>query len=191
MQGDASSITSDSILNDDDLNEGDDDEFGMETGGWCCFTNSLPITYLRMWLNDKPNTSFIIRQIPQDVQLDTANAMASKERRASDTSTSNNNGKSQKKSPNEAIADAIIGYIKVKEAEVVNPRNMTDALGVELQSFMQSQSAKEKIVLLENQISVVARRLEQSQTNEHCENYSAALQKLEKDLDDLVFPNSG
>jgi hypothetical protein len=37
------SITSDSALNDDDLIEGDDDEFGMETGGWCCITNSLPI----------------------------------------------------------------------------------------------------------------------------------------------------
>jgi hypothetical protein len=68
----------------------------------------------------------------------------------------------RKKSPHEAMADAIIGYIKVKEAEVVNPRNMTEALGVELQSFMRSQSAKEKIDLLEKQISVVARRLEQS-----------------------------
>jgi hypothetical protein len=34
------------------------------------------------------------------------------------------------------MADAIFGYIKVKEAEVVNPRNMTEALGVELQSFI-------------------------------------------------------
>jgi hypothetical protein len=38
---------------------------------------------------------------------------------------------------------------------------------------------------------VVARRLEQSQTIEQRERYSAALQKLEKDLDDLVFPTSG
>ncbi len=60
-----------------------------------------------------------------------------KNKRASDTVTNNNNnGKSQKKSPNEAMADAIFGYIKVKEAEVVNPRNMTEALGVELQSFI-------------------------------------------------------
>ncbi len=85
------------------------------------------------------------------------------------------------------MADAIIGYIKVKEAEVVNPRNTTEALGVELQSFMRSQSAKEKIDLLEKQISVVAR----SQTNEQRERCSAALQILEKDLDDLVFPTSG
>jgi hypothetical protein len=36
-----------STLNDDD-EAGDDDEFGVETGGWCCFTNSLPVVYLRM-----------------------------------------------------------------------------------------------------------------------------------------------
>jgi hypothetical protein len=34
------------LLNDDDLDDGHDDEFGMESGGWCCFTNSLPIIYL-------------------------------------------------------------------------------------------------------------------------------------------------
>jgi hypothetical protein len=56
VQGDTSSLISSSALNDDD------DEFGMETGGWCCFMNSLPIIYLRMWLNEKPNlTSFVSR----------------------------------------------------------------------------------------------------------------------------------
>jgi len=42
-------------LNDDDLDDGDDDEFGVESGGWCGFTNSLPVIYLRMWLNQKPD----------------------------------------------------------------------------------------------------------------------------------------
>ncbi len=56
---------SESSLNDDDVNEDNDDEFGMEGGGWCCFSNSLPIVYLRMWWNEKPNlTSFVSRQIP-------------------------------------------------------------------------------------------------------------------------------
>jgi hypothetical protein len=40
------SITSDSSLNDDDLIEGDDNEFQMESVGWCCFTNSLLFIYL-------------------------------------------------------------------------------------------------------------------------------------------------
>jgi hypothetical protein len=52
------------------LIEGDDDEFGMESGGWCCFTNSLSIIYLQIWLNEKPNLAqSISRQIPQDVQF--------------------------------------------------------------------------------------------------------------------------
>jgi hypothetical protein len=62
--------------NDDDFEDdmdGADDEFSMETGGWCSFTNSLSIIYLHMWLNEKPNlTSLVSRQIPLDVQLDTA-----------------------------------------------------------------------------------------------------------------------
>jgi hypothetical protein len=53
--------------------DGADDEFGLETGGWCSFMNSLPIIYLRMWLNEKPTlTSFVSRQIPPDIQFDTA-----------------------------------------------------------------------------------------------------------------------
>jgi hypothetical protein len=78
-RGEMDSVTSDSALNDDDLIEGDEDEFGIESGGWCCFTNSLPIIYLQMWLNKKPNlTQFISRKIPQDVQLDSTNSVASK-----------------------------------------------------------------------------------------------------------------
>jgi hypothetical protein len=38
----------------------EDDEFGMEEGRFCCFANSLPVIYLRMWLNEKPHmTSFV------------------------------------------------------------------------------------------------------------------------------------
>lgn len=78
----------------------------------------------------KPNlTEVVSPQIPQDVQLDTTNSVASKNGRASDT---NYAGKNQKKSPNEAVAEAIVGYMKMKEAEALNPRNMTESLVVEL-----------------------------------------------------------
>jgi hypothetical protein len=70
---DTSSIASDSEFNHDD------DEFGMEAGGSCCFTNSLPIGYLSMWLNEKPNlTLFVSRQIPMDIPIDIGNVNASK-----------------------------------------------------------------------------------------------------------------
>ncbi len=76
------SITSDSALNDDDLIEGDDDELWMESGGWCCFTNSLPMIYLRMWLTEKPKlTKFVSWQIPKDVQLNTTNSVAFKDKK--------------------------------------------------------------------------------------------------------------
>ena len=58
MSGESTSITSEDEELDD--GNGNNDEFGVKTGGWCCFTNSLPIIYLRMWLNDKPQlTSFV------------------------------------------------------------------------------------------------------------------------------------
>jgi hypothetical protein len=63
-------------------------------------------------------------------------------KRASDTTSV---GKSQKISPNEAVTEAIIGYMKVKEAAALNPRNMTKSLGVELQTFMHTQSTMEKM----------------------------------------------
>jgi hypothetical protein len=123
---DASSIASDSVLNnDDDFSDGDDDEFGMENGGWCCFTNSLPIIYLCMWLNEKPNlTSFVSRQILADVQLDTGHVNASKKQRVSDGSVSAKSNKNTKKLSNEQVAEALIGYIKVKETVAVQPGNI-------------------------------------------------------------------
>jgi hypothetical protein len=65
MESKNDSDSSSNSLKDADCNEGNDDEFGMETGDWCCSSNSLPIFYLRMWLNEKPNlTSFVSFQIP-------------------------------------------------------------------------------------------------------------------------------
>jgi hypothetical protein len=90
-----------------------------------------------MWLTKKQNLKlFVSRQIPQDVELDTTNSVASKTQRASDTTCV---GRSQKKSLNEAVAEAIIGYLEVKEAEALNPKNKPKSLGVELQTFMHAQ----------------------------------------------------
>ena len=36
--------------NEDDFDEADEDDvFGVEEGGFCCFTNSIVIIYLCMW----------------------------------------------------------------------------------------------------------------------------------------------
>jgi hypothetical protein len=188
---DASSIASDSKFNkDDDFSDVDDDEFGTKTGGWCCFTSSLPIVYLCMWLNEKPNlTSFVSRQIPIDVQLDTGNVNSSKKQRASESSISAKSNRSIKKSPNKQVAEALIGYIRAKEAVAVQPQNISNTLSEELESFKHSQSRKEKIELLEKQISVVTRRVHECRTDDEHERYSRVLQKLEDELDNLVLPH--
>ncbi len=66
---------------------------------------------------------FVSRKIPQDVQLDTTNSVVPEKQRASDTTFV---GTSQKKSQVEGVAEAIVGCMKVKEAEALNPRNMTE-----------------------------------------------------------------
>jgi hypothetical protein len=52
---------------------------------------------------------------------------------------------------------------------------------------MHSQSAKEKNELLEKQISVVTRRVQQARSDDERERYSQALQKLKDELDKGVL----
>jgi hypothetical protein len=66
---------------------------------------------------------------------------------------------------------------------------MSEVLGQELKSFLSLQSMKEKIEVLEKQISVVSRRALQCETEEQREQYKGAQKKLETELDNLVFPN--
>jgi hypothetical protein len=47
-----------------------------------------------------------------------------------------------------------------------------------MKNFMQSQSTKERIELLEKQISVVTRSMQQSKTNDERERYSRMLQRV-------------
>ncbi len=63
------------------------------------------------------------------------------------------------------MAEAIVGLVKVKELELAKPQQ-TDVLAVDLKRIMESQSTRERIELLEKQISVVTRKLGQSCTDE-------------------------
>ncbi len=85
---------------------------------------------------------------------------ASKKLRVSDSSVSAKNNKSNKKSPNEKVAEALIGYIKAKEAVAVQHQNISNSLSAEIETFMQSQSIKERIELLEKQTSVVTKKVQ-------------------------------
>jgi hypothetical protein len=83
-----------------------------------------------------------------------------------------------------------VGYIKVKEAEALNPRIMTKAMGVELQMPIHAQPTMEKNEQLQKQIAVATKRVENCQTDEQRQCYSAALEKLESKLDKLADPMS-
>ncbi len=85
------------------------------------------------------------------------------------------------------MAEAIVGLVKVKELELAMPQQ-TDVLAVNLKRIIESQSTRERIELLEKQISVVTRKLGQSSTDESRERFRAALVKLEEELDNLVLP---
>jgi len=110
LNNDQTSLLSSSSLNDDDEEEeddlGDDDESGVEAGGWCCFTNSLPI-YLRMWLNEWPLlTTFVSRKIPDGIQLDTMKAEA-KKRSASDCDSTKSDGQKVHQNPLQMLLSAL------------------------------------------------------------------------------------
>jgi hypothetical protein len=135
-----------SILKDDDVNEGDDDEFGMDGGGWCCFTNSLPIVYICMWLNKKTSlTSFVGGQIPADVQCDSAKADGNQTKwKASDTISKVQKKIISKKITIGSTCRCFAGFVKDKEAEAASQwSRFTESLGLELQSFLKTQSSKE------------------------------------------------
>jgi hypothetical protein len=165
-------------------------EFGTELGGWCCSTNSLPIVYLRMWPNNRPNlTSFVSRKIPDECQLDTNDTTNNNQKRkmsAAIAVQSKPNNK-QKKSPSESIAEAFTNLIQWKQNEV-KPSDLSDILRGDVQSYMQSQSTKERIDLLEKQISVLQRRIQSCDSEEQRDHYSLGLKSLEAELDNLVMP---
>lgn len=115
------------LLNDDDKtsNHGSDDidepsdkvadEFGVDQGGFCCFTNSLPIVFLRMWLNEKPHmTSFVSHKIPDECQLDTTDEN-NKKRKASAAISAESQSKKKQKSPSESIADTFTAFVQSRQ----------------------------------------------------------------------------
>jgi hypothetical protein len=53
---------------------------------------------------------------------------------------------------------------------------------------MQSQSTKERIDLLEKQISVLQRRIQSCDSEEQRDCYSLGLKSLKAELDNLVMP---
>lgn len=58
--------------------EEEDDVFGIEERGFCCFTNSVVLVYLCMWMNEKPGmTSFVSKKKTEEMKIDSQNGGSS------------------------------------------------------------------------------------------------------------------
>ena len=86
--------------------EEDEDPNGVEEGGFCSFTTSLPVIYSWIWLDKNPAlTSFISQKVPMKVQLDTIRAVRNMEQQL--CSTANSNKKHKKQTEAEAVTSLV------------------------------------------------------------------------------------
>jgi hypothetical protein len=142
----------------EDESEGDDsvtsadvnDVFGAEEGGFCCFTHSVVMIYLRLWLNERPGLSgFTSQHIPDILQVDTITAPAAMSTTRQQTSSDmlaesiNNLAKARKSDDGEKAMHESIAQFHISEAK-------KSEHGAKL----------EKINLLHTQIAVLTERMQ-------------------------------
>jgi hypothetical protein len=91
------------------------DAFGVEQGGFCCFTNSILMIYLRLWLNERPAmTGFVNRQLPTEIQVDSMRAPAASVKRPSQSGPCDS--RSLRRSPDQ-LAEAINQLAKSRKVD--------------------------------------------------------------------------
>jgi hypothetical protein len=164
-----------------------DDVFGVENGGFCNFTNSVVIVYLRLWLNERPGlTGFVSRQLPDVMQVDTMQAPAAisavKQQSAAEASR-------LRKSP-DIIADSINNLAKARKMD-----DGKKEMHRSITEFHQSETVKSKITakveeinLVRMQIEVMTQRYDGCSDPDRKEKYKKALDDLENKLDTLLMP---
>jgi hypothetical protein len=164
-----------------------DDVFGAETGGFCNFTNSVVIIYLRLWLNERPGlTGFESRQLPDTIQVDSMQAPAAtsaiKQQSASEASRLH-------KSP-DIMADSINNLAKARKMD-----DGKKEMHRSITEFHQSETVKSKITakveeiqLVQMQIEVMTQRYESCSDPDRKGKYKKALEDLDNKLDTLLMP---
>jgi hypothetical protein len=185
LKSSTSTIESDDLHSDDEDEEAD--EFGMEDGGFCCFTNSLPIVYLRLWLNVKDvMTDFVTREIPSDVQLDSGDRSRKKRLAADSAMIEPGVAKKKKKNtPTEDLAASFASYVKVKQDEASN-FNVQQLIGEDFKDIMKSHSLKEKIDVYEKKIAALHKLMENCYDAEKRNALQASLDKMEAEFVKLL-----
>ncbi len=166
--------------NENDFDEADEDDvFSVEEGGFCCFTNSIVIIYLRMWLNERPGlVNFVSRQIPGEMQVDSmvtdgaaASAKKAKEENAS-----------QRRSP-DLLASAIKELAEARK----RPAESNAVINESFSNILKFSTKKEEIDLINLQISGLHKRMEAAVDDEEKDKYAKGIEALEEKLDELLF----
>jgi hypothetical protein len=155
-----------------------DDIFGVEEGGFCNFTNSIVIIYLRMWLNERPGlVNFVSRQIPGNIQVD---SMATSVSAVSETKKKN---EAHRRSP-DLLAQAIheLAESRKRPVETVNP-----GINESINKILRFSTWKEEIDFITIQIDGLKQRMAVTLDNVKKERYAQGIATLEDKLDDLLF----
>jgi hypothetical protein len=91
----------------------EEDPDGVAERGFSHFTRSLPVIYLRQWLNKKPeHTNFCSRKLPAAAQLDSLSTAASGTMRTPAPTTATGKRKSSSKNKNKDILVELVTELK-------------------------------------------------------------------------------
>ena len=182
LQGNMSDLLeASSSIDEEDL----DNDFRMEERGFCCFTNSLPIIYLHVWLNEKPGlTGFVCRMIPVEIQMDSLGNIASEKRSMALSSASSEQNR-KKMSPGELMADAMISLVFFWREGMMT--RQTGSLHDLMKSIMKCLAESEQIKLLETNLAALRKKVKHCNDQDLLQWYNKSMTKLEDEYKKLLL----
>jgi hypothetical protein len=159
--------------------EDDEDVLGSEEGVFFCFTNSVIIIYLRMWVNQNQEMAgFASRQIPSGMQIDTLDGGSSSAatKRATTATTPGNvvdsTGAKETKKPRSSpetvsvMCEVMIDLAEGRKNDAAqrakeNEARMEESMGrrASMDQIIAVSKTQAEIDLLERQIEVLQRKL--------------------------------
>ena len=173
--------------------EEDDDDFGMEERGFCQFTNSLVIVYLRMWLNERPGLNgFVSRKIPAHIQVDSMGGISGK--RAIGSETSSLDKMRKKQSSGELLFDAMNNLAqakweetKARQDDISRQLQMQSTLQGSVGHLMKCASESEEIKLLDLKLAMLYKKHDACDDPDQLESYKSAIEAIERQQDYLLI----
>ena len=181
----------DDCIDDESMSSFDKDGvFGVEEGGFCCFTNSVVIIYLRFWLNERPVlTRFVNRQLPAEIQVDSMSAPANSVQSKLQSKSSNvSDTRNAHRSP-DAFAEAITQLAKARKLDDGKKEMHTSiaAMAMPEAKKVEIEAQLGQINLLQAQLTATKQRMESCTDPERLEKYCKGVADLEDKLDCLLF----